>query len=411
MRIRDLQFGVVIAGVRALTIGLKLAVSVLITRTLSLSDLGVYGLVAGALTVSTVLLGLGFISQIGRDLVTEPRERVTHSLVYYWRWLPALYTAFGVAALTIGGPSLRDLTWLVLGVALLEHLAQDAFILLIQMKRSLLANLSLMVRALGPVMGLLFPLAFGETSSLGAVFYGWLLGAFCAVGMFGVVTRGWPWVKALGQDWKPKALVSHVRANSRIYVADVSNMGSQYSDRYLVSALFGLEISGLYILFFSAANAAYNLVNQSIMAGFRPRLIEIYARSGKQAHWRELIECGRTTLLFAFPVFGGTFLAIWAFLPLLKEPLASRYLPLLVMMLCAMWLRLGADVGAYGLFSRRYDTQYAATYAGAWLASVSVMVLLLSAWTSIYMVAAGQCLTMFTLMWWRYRILRAPEPC
>src|SRR5690606_12279497 len=110
---------------------------------------------------------------------------------------------------------------------------------------------------------------------------------------------------------------------------------SLYLDRFLLSAFLGLELTGVYTLFWSVANVLHNLVVFSVVQPNLRRMIES-ARQPDDASFRVLErklqrEGGIWIVLLAV----GASVALFLLLPLLDRPLLQENLSVFWIILAA----------------------------------------------------------------------------
>src|SRR6202012_2051594 len=72
--------------------------------------------------------------------------------------------------------------------------------------------------------------------------------------------RRWPWREILSRPFAVQRLVGHFRKAWLIYCSDLGLVSLQYVDRFVVNALLGLSVTGVYTFYWSLANAAQVLV-------------------------------------------------------------------------------------------------------------------------------------------------------
>ena len=173
-----------------------------------------------------------------------------------------------------------------------------------------------------------------------------------------------------------RLLFPELRGSLVLYVKDVSSTISMFLDRFLISLFLGLELTGVYTLFWSITNVVHSLAVYDIIKAQLPSLIA----SGRnpepeqfRAHERRLqIEIGSWSLLLAL----GAGVAMPLLLPLLHQPLAQESLPVFWLILLATLLRIAADLYGFVLLALRRDRTIAWVAAAGALASAGLNLVL-----------------------------------
>ena len=117
------------------------------------------------------------------------------------------------------------------------------------------------------VIGLLYP----ETRTLECVLLGWLaLLVVSWIILFGLLLSKGRWRHAR-PDWD--FLSQNLHGSLRLYVKDVSGTISAFLDRFLISAFLGLELTGVYTLYWSLASVMHSLAVFGVVQAQLPVLI------------------------------------------------------------------------------------------------------------------------------------------
>jgi hypothetical protein len=266
---------VVILGMRASILACKFGLVIFIGRYLDLVSLGLYGLAAGAVSLGPVVIGMGMVHLIMRDAVTRSLDQVTVNLRHYWCFAASVYCLLIICAVLITIMfDASDLWVLVIVIMLFEHFGSDVFLLLSNLERPLLANVSAFLRGAAWIL-VYVPIAIWEPAlrSNAILFEFWLWGS-----------RSWPWKAACALPFKVAWIATTIREAFVIYVSDLSFVGSQYLDRYLVTLFLGLRLAGVYFVYWSVASAVSTFVSIVVFQNQRSRLIKAHHSGGTPAH-------------------------------------------------------------------------------------------------------------------------------
>jgi len=348
-----------IAAMRLTTMAVKFVLTIYIARRMGLTDLGLYGLISSVVIVGPIVASMGLMGLLARELVTRTLDELTQLLVHYWRVVGAVYAVvFLPLALGIGLYFSQPWICLItLGIWLFEHANNDSFAVLISRHRPLLANSLYFLRA-GAWM-----LAFMAAAFLAPVSWAielmlsiWFAFELVAFIGFAVVVRSWPWASArasVGDTihwWRQTAVPA-----LKFWASDTGNLLGLYVDRYIITALLGLEYLGVYVLFWSVANAVYNLTETGTLQTRRPRLIEAHHRGDTTGYRRVFRSMSMSSLgsIVALSIAAG---ALFPFaLQFINRPLADSFVPLLWVLLLAGVARVGFGLLTNDLYARRRD--------------------------------------------------------
>jgi O-antigen/teichoic acid export membrane protein len=196
-----------------------------------------------------------------------------------------------------------------------------------------------------------------------------------------------------------------VRASVPFYIKDLTGAASLYLDRFVLSLFLGLELTGVYTLFWSMANVLHNLTVFSVIQPKLPRLIE----AGQKADPTEFrtverklqIEAGTWIVLLAI----GASVALFALLPFLERPALYDHLAIFWILLAATALRAAADGYGFVLLALHRDTANAVVSVAGAIASVALNVALIPL-LGIAGAATAYVLTSAGMLAARYRVTR-----
>jgi O-antigen/teichoic acid export membrane protein len=139
-----------------------------------------------------------------------------------------------------------------------------------------------------------------------------------------------------------------------LYVRDLSNMVSIFSDRFIISTLLGLELTGVYTLFWSIANVIYSVVVVGLLLTQVAPLVEAAKKGLTQfsaVKRRIQIELSCWVLLLA----GGAAVVTPLLLPYLDRPLLQDNIAVFWIVLLAMIMRIAADGYGFALLALQRD--------------------------------------------------------
>jgi O-antigen/teichoic acid export membrane protein len=378
-----------IMGLRSGTLIAKFALTVYIARFLGLEALGTYGLIVGLAMTVPVATNFSMMLVLSRRAVTQSLPEVTGVLRHYVRIQVAMY-ATGLA-LALASGIIWD-QWLfaatVVVIVALEQANDDIFTLLNHLRQPRLANLLMLIRYAGWIwpfvaLSLLFPSMRDLPHLLGF----WVAGCLVPIAVFCFVARSWPWRNAAAKIDLRQWLTGTLREGRILYVNNIANVLGQYLDRFLVGLFLGLELTGVYVLFWSIGNALSNLIGTSVTQIAIPNLINAH-REKTGTYWRMfralMIETALSSI--ALVIVGG--LMFQFVLPYLNRPIALDWIPAFWLVLVGFVLRNAYEVQGVVFYSQSLDRLTLWSGAVVLLISAGTNLALIPVW-SLYGTAAA----------------------
>jgi O-antigen/teichoic acid export membrane protein len=337
----------------------KFLLTLYTARFLGLEDLGVYGLVLAGAALSPAVLGFGLTEWVSRrivvmapaDALREITARLGISIAAHIVLQPIIWTA----NYALGSPVPVAWALLIAPIILLEHLSTDVHDMLIARGQIALTSVLQFTRAaLWPLVVVGLGLFYPETRTLDTLFFTWLLGLIATVMVFS------GWLMKQHASVLPRSTViakqlRHVHASFLIYLRNMTATASLFVDRYLISLTLGLELTGVYVFFWTAANVVHGMVVYVIVHPQTVHLIGAAARdemaSFRNMQRKILQEAAAWTVMLSI----GAFAAIVILLPYLNKPALANNLPLLALIMVATWARIASDKYGYVLLALHRD--------------------------------------------------------
>lgn len=366
-------------ALRAGSIGSKFLLAIYTARYLSLSDLGIYGLLVGGTVNASAIVGLGLTDWIVRRIVDLPlaqalplvASRTALSTLIHLVGQPLVLLGFILA----GRPFPLALALLAGAILLLETLTNEMADVLVARRRILLANwLNFLRQGCWPVPVIVLGLLLPQARSLKVLLSFWcaalVLTWIIAFGL--LLQKGrWRYVRLQG-----RVLLDAVRGSRLLYLKDVSGTVSAFADRFLISLFLGLELSGVYSLFWSITNVVHSLVMVVVLQTHVAPVIGA-AKERTGAAFRALerrlqIEATSWAVLSA----GGIAVLAPVLLTFLDRPLIQGHLAVFWVVLLATLLRIGADGYALAIYAYHRDGAIALIAVTGALASAAMNAIL-----------------------------------
>lgn len=369
-------------GLRGSTLVLRFALSFYIVKFMGLEAAGVYGLALGVVNAAPAALGWGLNYFIARDISGK-----TSGIAGLYMKTRLLVTVTSLAVMTaialgvayaIGHPVI-SLYFLILLVVWLETISCDIHVPLIAQEMSSQANVLFFLRTsswIVPVIGL--GLAFPSFRSIEAIMIAWSLGyIFMFMGLAWFL-RGWPLRRIFQAPMRLRWVRKRMRRAWLIYISDMSNVGLVYADRYIVSLLLTLSLTGVYTFYWSLANALQTLISTAVLQVAIPALFKAY-NTGSMKEWRDVMVWQFTkTAAVAFGLGVTIFVCGNVLVHFMNMPALGEHQGMFALLLLTAVVRSCTDLMGLGLNSLRKDGHYAFVNLSSVLLSIAMSVVLIS---------------------------------
>ncbi|PPQ33540.1 hypothetical protein CCR94_01420 [Rhodoblastus sphagnicola] len=343
-----------------LPLAAKLLLTLYMGKYLSLAEMGVYGLVFGAVSVLRVVLCQGFDYVVTRDIVGATPLTALHKMrdqaVLYSLNYGVLIVLAIICISTGAIPVSPKLIVLTVLLTILEGYASALYDNANSMNQQLTANFILFIRTglwVFPVVLLGWIDQSWRTAEV--VLCAWLIGATGSLALNLLLWRAMPWGQALRMpvdwDWIRRELKKCLP----IWLGGMGATAGLFVDRFLVERFLTLDDVGVLTFFFSFSNALGNLMQSGVLSFAYPRLIaihregdnEMFRREARQAIQQMALGGGGMALLFAIAV---PILGVYTGRPAIMESAATLWL-----MLLGVWIRLNSETLNFVLYARRRD--------------------------------------------------------
>jgi O-antigen/teichoic acid export membrane protein len=369
-------------GLRGSTLVLRFALSFYIVKFMGLEAAGIYGLALGVVNAAPAILGWGLNYFIARDV--SGKTSGVAGLYMKTRLLVTVtsliaMTAIGlIAAYFIGHPVI-PLYFLILLVVWLETISCDIHVPLIAQEMSSQANVLFFLRTSSwilPVIGL--GLAFESFRNIETIMAAWSMGYILMfTGLF-FFLRNWPFRRILQAPMRLRWVKKRMRKAWLIYISDMSNVGLVYADRYIVSLLLSLSLTGVYTFYWSLANALQTLISTAVLQVAIPALFKAY-NTGSMKEWREVMIWQFTkTAAVAFGLGAAIFVSGNILVHLMNMPELGQHQVMFALLLLTAVVRSCTDLMGLGLNSLRKDGHYAFVNLSSVLLSIGMSFVLIS---------------------------------
>lgn len=395
-------------GLRAGGLLSKFLLTLFIAREMTLSELGLYGLIAVGATLVPALFGLGLNGPVGRKLVDLPRDdalRLAATRSSVTVLLHLLITPLLVLLLAFWLPAGQLPLLLLVAVTLfLEHIASDLNAILLSRFKANTAAIFLFIRS--GAWPLVFIAAAWFVPSLRSipVLMGFWLASLLLIGALVMLMV---LVKRYGPGLRPdfSQVRELIKSSRHFYVADIGNNGALYLDRFLVTTFLGLEATGVYTFFWALTNAVNNVILFGVTSPKAPSIIAAVNLGDKGAILRACKAMLKEIWLWCL----GLSVALIVVMPWLLEALGNdkfdQHKGVFIIMLLATLLRTVSEGTGNIIYAHHQDRKIALISLAAMVLS-AVSILALAPFFELNGVALAMLLAAGFVYLWRQRITK-----
>jgi len=282
----SLKYSLLNVLLRGLSLISKFILIVCISKYLSTSELGIYGLFVTTIVLSMYFLGLDFYTFNTREILSKPnnerlpliRDQFIFHLTMYVIILPLLSMV-----IIKGIIPLKYAIWFYL-ILIFEHLSQEFYRLYTVLSKPLFANFVLFLRSGLWVYFVVYLWIFQPENpkNLSIIWVSWSLGAFLSIiiSLFvlkkqnlGSVTNvpiNWRWIK------------KGVKVSSPFFIGTLAYKIMEFAGRYAIDFFATKKDVGIYTFFGSVANVINVIVFTAIVMVYYPKLVEFYKKDNQR---------------------------------------------------------------------------------------------------------------------------------
>jgi O-antigen/teichoic acid export membrane protein len=338
----------------------KLCLALYMGRYLSLSDMGSYGLVFGAVMILTTALGMRFDHVASRDLVRVTPEIALartrdQTLFYLGNYAVAAVVLAVLWMVDASGVSGLHLFY-IFALTITDNYGRVIYVNITSMERPLHASILYFISGgLWCIPVIALGIARPALRTVDVVLLGWLLGnlAFFAATLW--VFRRLPWKKSAGISVDLQWIRDGLKVSVPIWLGTMGLSASTYLDRFVVAYFLDLEKVGVVTFYWSFAFAILTLAQAGVLSFVYPRLVALH-REGSTAQFAwEAWKAAKSVALSA----GCIGIVIGVAVPIMgllfDKPEYVKYESVLWLIILGAWIRANADTLYQILFARKQD--------------------------------------------------------
>ncbi|MFT4848170.1 MAG: O-antigen/teichoic acid export membrane protein [Sediminicola sp.] len=261
-------------ALRGLSIGGRFLLVIFISKELSVSSLGVFGLFNTTVLLAVQFVGFDFYVFNTREIIrAESRNRFNLIFNQFFLHLATYLLILPLILPFIEGNLFKGnfLIYLIV-ILILEHLGNEVYRLLICLQNSILASIVLFLRTSAWVFILLI-ISFYKDVNLELIFLLWIIGAF-----FSIIVGGFKIYKLpkpthaykININWIKKGLL----VSLPFFISTILMKITEFSNRYFLDYYFSKEDVGIFTFFVNFSNILSVVVYTLVVMTELPALIE-----------------------------------------------------------------------------------------------------------------------------------------
>jgi len=345
---------------RLISLAAKLILTLYMGRYLGLADMGVYGLVFGAVVILSDALAFRFDYIVGRDLVGVSPAEMFIKMRDQTFFMLLNHMVLGVVILTV---YLTDITsiagrilFYIFALSITENFATAAYVNTTSQGRPVFANILFFVRSASWVFPVVILGMWNEAfRNVDVILMWWLIGVTLSLLLALWSWRNLPWTEGLRRPIQWTWLKRGVQKSFLIWLGAIGISMGAYNDRFFVERFIGLDEVGILTFYASFALALMTMVYSGVLAFVYPRLIKWHREKNKDAFWREAKQAGWQTAAFATFLAIGLGIAVPIIGLMMNKPELVAEKVTFWLMLVGVWIRSNADTLYQILFARHQD--------------------------------------------------------
>ena len=273
----------ILMSLRGLTLLTKFALTLFLTKFLSLAELGQYGLIVAGTMLYSTIAGLAILYSVSRDSVLASRRQICAHLLQYTKFLGFLFPItllLGALAAPVVNAFSFTTSLIISALLFFEMVNQNAYGLLINIEQPFTANLLHFLRSsLWDFLYIALAYYYPDLRTIDVVLLFWLVASILTTLLLLYVFRTWPWEKSdLYQPFLPW-LQSQFKACSAAYKEGIVRTIGDYSSPFIIGSFLSFEALGIYVYLTQATAALRNLILIGVVQLYRPMLINALKKS------------------------------------------------------------------------------------------------------------------------------------
>ncbi len=365
MNISRLSLPVLNLSLRSASLGARFVLTLFMAKFLTLEEIGLFGLFFSATSAGPAVLGLGMNFFLNRELINRT-EAIRLNLLRDRLLVSALTASIvSIVALVMTAIFFNEYLnyfYIFFFIFVIEVVCLDLHFSLLILKKPLQANYLLFIRsALWVLPFVLISYIEPGFRNLLTLMVFWLAGLVLSVIATLGLIKDWKWSSYRGAKFEISWFKEVVLKNKLVYAAELGFAGTMFADRFVLGAASSLHQVGVFVFFWTVANAVQVLSSSAVSQLALPYMIEAFKKNGVGGVRNIIRKKSINAFVLASALSLVAFLTIYEFMPLIDRPELVTNLHLLTLLLLSTTVRSISDVWSAGLYSVCYDKIWAYT--------------------------------------------------
>lgn len=338
---------------RGLTILLKFILTLILVKSLSVSDYGQFSLIQSTIIILTFVVGVDYYNYSHREILKSNLKNlnvyVSQQLyVYIFTYLfliPILYVL--IRFLDFG----EDLFYVIFFLVVCEHLSQELYRILIILNKTLNATMILFLRSGFWVFVLWLVESFDLIKlNLSQVLIFWLVGVILSI-FYGLMSKEFILKKV-----SKKNIFEGLKHSIPFFLASILFKLLEFSGRYFLSFFQDKEAVGVFSFFTSYSNILYVFVHTLVLIEFYPKLVSS-KNNGEDDFKRNFSKFKGNTFRFSIVALIILFLSIKPLFIILENEVFDNHLISFVILIISTFIFTISFVYHYALYTYSKDNE------------------------------------------------------
>lgn len=261
---------------RGLTLGGRFVLVFSIAKFLTSEDVGVYGIIGSVISYILYFLGMDFYTYSTRDIINNKKKssiwnKLYNQFVFFaFNYIIFIFIGHFIFSLV----NLSNLYLIGIALAIVEHLSQEIYRVLIALKEIKKANFQYFLRCGMWCYFSSILLILNNNTSLNDILLYWLISSLFSflLGVYFIYKIKKPVFQDFFIDflW----IIKGIKISSLFLVGTIFLRGIFFFDKILLQTFITLKEVGVYIFFFGVSSAIQSFVDVLIISRYFPKFIQ-----------------------------------------------------------------------------------------------------------------------------------------
>ncbi|MDP1382043.1 oligosaccharide flippase family protein [Priestia megaterium] len=343
---------------RIITLGSKFLLMLGITKFLTPSHVGIYGMITTTIGLAIYIVGMDFYVFNTREMLSSEAQNsavlikdqfIVHFITYCIT-LPLLLVIFVINVLPW---EYAVIFYLLL---IMEHISQEFNRIFITLSKPVVANVTLFFRSGAWAYVTIVMLYMNPTNqTLWTVLLAWAIGVAISILLSLYYLKDLEWYSASKTKVNWKWIRRGLNVAFPLFIANIAVKLTEFLDRYIISFHYNKALVGVYTFYGSLANLLVIFANTGIIMILSPKVVKSYQEGNYKSYkiYMKKMTLGviSSTVAISLALIVGIFVVI----DLINKPLYSGYLSAYWLLIVAYGFSVLSLLPHYSLYVRFRD--------------------------------------------------------